>query len=50
VLVDEMSRPIRYETEEGMLKVCERCFGGAPSACAELVGREWVKVFASSAS
>lgn len=49
VLVDEGGNPIRYQTEAEMLQVSQRCFGGAPAACAELVARDWDRVFAKDA-
>lgn len=49
VLVDESGDPIQYRTEVEMLKVCQQCFGGAPSACAELASRDWAKVFETTA-
>lgn len=45
VLIDESGAGIEYKADVGMLRVSTRCFGGAPQACAELVGREWGKVF-----
>lgn len=49
VLVDEQGAGIRYQTEAGMHRVSNRCFGGAPSACAELWRRDWSKVYAKDA-
>lgn len=49
MLVNEACRPIQYQTEMEMAKVCQRCFGGASSACLELAEREWAKVFEPSA-
>lgn len=49
VLVDEDGDPIRYQTEAEMLQVSQRCFGGAPRVCADLVARDWSKVFAKDA-
>lgn len=49
VLVDEHGNPIRYQTEAEMLQVSHRCFGGAPSVCADLAARDWDKVFAQDA-
>ena len=49
ILINEAGMPIQYQTEAEMAKVCQRCFGGAPTACLELVGREWAKVFERSA-
>lgn len=46
VLVDHDGRPIEYRTEAEMLRVSNRCFGGAPIACADLVKRDWDRVFA----
>jgi fructose-1,6-bisphosphatase/inositol monophosphatase family enzyme len=50
VLIDESGASIKYETEAEMLKVSQRCFGGAPSACLALAFRDWVRVFESTAS
>lgn len=49
VLVDERGNPIRYRTEAEMLRVSNRCFGGAPHVCADLVSRDWDRVFAKDA-
>lgn len=49
VLVDQDGMPIEYKTELEMLKVCQQCFGGAPSACAELIARDWALVFEKTA-
>ncbi|MBK4992372.1 inositol monophosphatase [Pseudomonas sp. S37] len=49
VLVDEDGNPIRYQTEAEMLQLSQRCFGGAPRVCADLVARDWSKVFAKDA-
>lgn len=46
VLVDQVGEPITYESEAKFSKVSTRCFGGAPQACAALVGRDWGRVFA----
>lgn len=46
VLVNEQGAPIRYQTEAEMHRVSNRCFGGAPRACADLVRRDWDRVFA----
>jgi myo-inositol-1(or 4)-monophosphatase len=45
VLIDESGDPIQYRTEVEMLKVCQRCFGGAPQACAQLSQRDWARLF-----
>lgn len=50
VLLDESGYTIRYRTALEMLKVCQRCFGGAPNVCLELANRDWAKVFEMSAS
>lgn len=50
VLVDESGDPIQYRTEVEMLKVCQQCFGGAPSVCTELARRDWARVFGTAAS
>lgn len=44
-LVGELGDPIKYVTEGSMLRVSERCFGGATDACLELTKRDWNKVF-----
>ncbi|NMX83606.1 inositol monophosphatase [Pseudomonas sp. WS 5503] len=49
VLVDEHGSPIKYQTEAEMHRVSKRCFGGTPNACADLVTRDWDKVFAKNA-
>lgn len=49
VLIDQDGIPIEYETEAEMLRVSNRCFGGAPIACADLVRRDWDRVFAKDA-
>ncbi len=49
VLVGEHGAPIGYQTEAEMLRASNRCFGGAPRVCAELVTRNWSKVFAKDA-
>lgn len=46
VLVDEHGAQISYMDEAEMHRVSNRCFGGAPSACAELAERDWERVFA----
>lgn len=43
-LLDERGQPISYRTEAGMATVSQRCFGGAPQACATLLGRNWNRV------
>ena len=45
VLVDESGETIQYKTNATMARVSAQCFGGAPRACAELVSRDWTKVF-----
>lgn len=49
VLVNEQGAPIRFQTEAEMHRVSNRCFGGAPRACADLVRRGWERVFAKDA-
>ena len=49
VLIDQDGRPIEYRTEAEMLRASNRCFGGAPIACADLVRRDWDRVFAKEA-
>ncbi|MFG0755440.1 inositol monophosphatase family protein [Pseudomonas sp. TYF_14] len=46
VLVDEHGAQISYTDEAEMHQVSNRCFGGAPSACAALAERDWERVFA----
>ncbi|WP_454565569.1 inositol monophosphatase family protein [Pseudomonas sp. AIG] len=50
VLLNESGDLIHYSTELEMLKVCQRCFGGAPSVCSEMASRDWAKVFETSAN
>jgi myo-inositol-1(or 4)-monophosphatase len=50
VLLNESGDSIQYRTEIEMLKVCQRCFGGAPDVCSELANRDWAKVFEASAN
>ncbi|MBV4516156.1 MULTISPECIES: inositol monophosphatase family protein [Pseudomonas] len=50
VLVDQDGRPIEYRTKAEMMKVSNRCFGGAPIACADLARRDWDRVFAKDAN
>ena len=50
VLVDESGKPIQYQTDAEMAKVCQRCFGGAPEACLELAERDWAQVFEATAN
>lgn len=45
VLMDENGLEIHYATEAKMETVAQRCFGGSPSACSELITREWGRVF-----
>lgn len=49
VLVDEYGAQISYTDEAEMHRVSNRCFGGAPRACAELAERDWEKVFSDDA-
>ncbi len=50
VLLDENGAEIHYATEAKMNAVAQRCFGGAPSACSELLTREWSRVFLVSST
>jgi myo-inositol-1(or 4)-monophosphatase len=45
VLVDERGQIITYETDVRMARVSNRCFGGAPAACKQLLHRDWHRVF-----
>jgi myo-inositol-1(or 4)-monophosphatase len=45
VLVDENGEEISYQTEEKMLTVSQRCFGGEAFACRELLQRDWSRIF-----
>lgn len=44
-LIGENGAPIEYVTQSDMARVSGRVFGGAPLTCADLVRREWEKVF-----
>lgn len=44
VLRDQDAQPIQYHTESEMAVVSNRCFGGAPQACQELLRRDWKRV------
>ncbi len=46
--MDENGVTISYATVTNMATVSQRCFGGAPSACQELITREWDRVFGDS--
>lgn len=48
VLLNQDGQPVSYTTESRMRTVSPRCFGGAPSACLELAGRDWNKVLESA--
>ena len=48
VLLDEKGQFVTYDTAARMAKVSERCFGGAPKACQQLVGRDWGKLLSRS--
>lgn len=45
VLLDENGADIGYATEAKMATISQRCFGGSPAACRELMTREWGRVF-----
>tara|TARA_R110000796_G_scaffold129577_1_gene245288 strand:- start:17966 stop:18889 length:924 start_codon:yes stop_codon:yes gene_type:complete len=45
VLIDEAGRNIIYDTQARLAVTSERCFGGAPAACHELVLRDWNRIF-----
>lgn len=44
VLLDQDGQPIRYRTESEMAVVSNRCFGGAPQGCQDLLTRDWERV------
>lgn len=44
-LIDEHGEGIIYDTEAKMLRVAQRCFGGAHSICHELSKRDWSRIF-----
>ncbi|MFZ6049771.1 inositol monophosphatase family protein [Pseudomonas sp. CR3202] len=44
VLLDQDGQPIRYGTESEMAVVSNRCFGGAPQACQDLLTRDWERL------
>lgn len=48
-LTDENGKAVHYANNANMLKVSQRCFGGAPGACVALSRREWSGVFAQTA-
>jgi len=48
VLLNEKGQSITYDTATHMAKVSERCFGGAPKACQQLVTRDWGKLLIRS--
>lgn len=45
VLLNQDGNSVSYDTARQLLKVSERCFGGAPDACLELARRDWGKLF-----
>lgn len=47
VLTDENGQEVTYTTKQSMEVVSQRCFGGAPVACASLRLKDWQRVFLS---
>jgi myo-inositol-1(or 4)-monophosphatase len=45
VLLNEKGQPITYDSVDKLRVTSNRCFGGAPTACRELLGRDWGLVF-----
>lgn len=45
VLIDQNGEPITYVAEANFSIASNRGFGGAPTACRELVSRKWERVF-----
>lgn len=45
VLLNQDGNSVFYDSTAQLLKVSERCFGGAPEACRELARRDWKKLF-----
>lgn len=45
ILIDENGDSVTYEEIAGFTITSKRCFGGAASACHELVLRDWEKLF-----
>lgn len=45
VLLNQDGQPVSYGSVAQMTRVSDRCFGGAPEACKELVHREWQRLF-----
>lgn len=45
VLLNQEGLPITYDSVDQMSRVSNRCFGGAPAACIELVSRDWNRLF-----
>ncbi len=41
---DERGQPLRYKSPVQFMQPPQFCFGGAPAACAELLGRPWQSV------
>jgi fructose-1,6-bisphosphatase/inositol monophosphatase family enzyme len=50
VLLDENGVEVHYTADAKMEAVATRCFGGSPSACGELLTREWARVFQASST
>ena len=48
-MLDENGVAIRYATAAKVATVSQRCFGGKPSACRELITRKWDRVFGGGA-
>lgn len=45
VLLNQDGNPAFYVNASQLLKVSERCFGGAAAACRELSRRDWGRLF-----
>ncbi|HCT5749966.1 MULTISPECIES: inositol monophosphatase family protein [Pseudomonas] len=45
VLLNQDGHPISYDSKAQMATVSQRCFGGAPEACSDLVQRDWNRLF-----
>lgn len=50
VLLNQYGDSVSYDTAAQLIKVSERCFGGAPAACRELARRDWEKLFCGGAA
>ena len=45
VLLNQEGAPLTYDSVALMTRASNRCFGGMPEACRDLVGREWQRLF-----